>query len=124
MQTAPHPALQPALPARPPRGPREFRARSKARGHVADLEARLAITGEQTEAWAAFAETLRANARRMASVDDRAQQPFGALPDRLAALRSMTGAAAQLFAVLEAPQQRMAVELLPLCCLPRGISRA
>jgi hypothetical protein len=84
----------------------------------------LAITEEQAEAWAAFAATLRANARRMASVDGRAHQPFGALRDRLAALTSMTDAAAQLFAELEAPQQRKAIELLPLCCLPRGIPRA
>ena len=82
-----------------------------AEGYVAGLKAKLAITEAQAEAWAAFAETLSANARRMQTIDDSGSRPFGRLPDRLAALRSMRHAAARLFPALSAAQQRSAMHL-------------
>jgi hypothetical protein len=97
-------------------GPAGIRIRSGAESYLATLKAKLAITEAQTEAWAAFAESLWANRRRMGTVD----QPYGILQDRLAALASMRHAAAPLFAVLDAAQQRRAKELLPLCCLPQA----
>ena len=94
-----------------------------AESYVVGLKAKLAITEGQTEAWTAFAETLSANARRMRTIDDAGNQPFGRLPDRLAALRSMRHAAARLFPALGAAQQRSAMQLLPLCCLPNAAAR-
>ena len=94
------------------------RPRSDAADSIAVLEAELSISGSQIEAWAGFAETLSANARRLDSVDGRRDHPFGHLRDRLAALASMRRAAAVLFSVLDAAQQRRAMQLLPLCCLP------
>jgi hypothetical protein len=94
-----------------------------AENYVVGLKAKLAITEGQTQAWAAFAETLSANARRMRTIDDAGNQPFGRLPDRLAALRSMRRAAPGLFAVLSGSQKRSAMQLLPLCCLPNAAAR-
>jgi hypothetical protein len=94
------------------------RAASDAAGSTAGLEAQLSISESQMKAWAGFAETLSANARRLDGVDGAIDHPFGHLPDRLAALDSMRRAAAVLFSVLDAAQQRRAMQLLPLCCLP------
>jgi hypothetical protein len=100
--------------------PAALRLRCAAESYVAELKAKLSITEGQIEAWSEFAEALSANGRRMQSVDDGDRdQPFGPLQDRLAALGSMWHAAAELFAVLGTSQQLRAVQLLPLCCLPR-----
>lgn len=87
--------------------------------HVASLRARLVITERQSPAWAVFAATLSANSRRLQDVGDE-DQPFGLVEDRLAALSSMRHAAAALFPLLSAAQQRRALQLLPLCCLPQS----
>jgi hypothetical protein len=96
-----------------------MRLRPGAEKYVAHLKAELSIGRDQTEAWAAFAEALSENSRRMCSSNDGGDVPFGALSDRLAALDSMRRAAKQLFAVLRPAQRRTAVQLLPLCCLPQ-----
>ena len=56
--------------------------------YIADLEARLRITESQSEAWAAFVDTLQANRERMQSAACESA-PFGATADRLAALGAM-----------------------------------
>lgn len=94
------------------------RAPTDAAGSIAGLEAELSISESQMKAWAGFAETLSANARRLDSVDGTIDHPFGRLPARLAALHSMRRAAAVLFSVLDGAQQHRAMQLLPLCCLP------
>jgi hypothetical protein len=99
--------------------PARRRVRFVAPGYVASLQAQLAISKGQLQAWAAFAATLSANRRRMQRVDDE-DQPFGLIEDRLAALGSMRHAAAELFPVLSADQQCKALQLLPLCCLPQS----
>jgi hypothetical protein len=111
-----------AIPLRDPAA-RKFhaaanRGRSDSAGSVAGLEAELSISESQMKAWAGFAETLSANARRLDSVDGGRDHPFGCLPARLMALHSMRRAAAVLFSVLDPAQQRRAMQLLPLCCLP------
>jgi hypothetical protein len=111
-----------AIPLRNPAA-RKFRAaanrgQSDAAGSIAGLEAELSISERQMKAWAGFAETLSANARRLDSVDGARDHPFGRLPARLAALKSMRQAAAVLFSALDAAQQHRAMQLLPLCCLP------
>ncbi len=100
--------------------PAARRVRSGADDYVAGLEAQLAISESQLQAWAGFAAALSANGRRMRSDNDEEDQPFGPLRDRLAALRSMRHAAAELFPVLSAAQQCRARQLLPLCCLPQA----
>ena len=112
-----------AMPLRDPAA-RKFRAAAKrgqsdAAGSIAGLEAELSISESQMKAWAGFAETLSANARRLDSVDGARDHPFGRLPARLAALKSMRQAAAVLFSLLDDAQQRKAAQLLPLCCLPK-----
>ena len=97
--------------------PARRRVRSGAMCYVASLKAQLAITEDQLGAWAEFAATLSANSRRMQRTDDE-DQPFGLLEDRLIAQGSMRRAAEELFPVLRAEQQRKALHLLPLCCLP------
>jgi hypothetical protein len=94
--------------------------RSSSKRYVANLEAKLALTERQMGAWELFAECLRANRDRMQAFDDRTEQPFGPLEDRLAALDAMQRAATELFAVLDTLQQQTATQLLPLCCLPRA----
>ena len=111
-----------AMPIRDPAA-RKFhaaanRGRSDAAGGIAGLEAELSISESQMKAWAGFAETLTANARRLDGVDGARDHPFGRLPARLAALHAMRRAAAVLFSVLDAAQQHRAMQLLPLCCLP------
>jgi hypothetical protein len=83
------------------------------------MKIQLAITEDQLQAWVEFAATLSANGRRMHCTDDE-DQPFGPVEDRLAALGSMRRAAGELFSVLRADQQRKALLLLPLCCLPQS----
>ena len=100
--------------------PRAGRVRSGAERYVAGLRAALAITEDQMEAWTAFAESLWANRQRMGTGDYAESLPYGALEDRLTALASMRHAAAELFAVLDAAQQRKALLSLPLCCLPQA----
>jgi hypothetical protein len=82
------------------------------------LQAALAITQDQMEAWTAFAERLWANRRRVESGECAEGLPYGALEDRLRALASMRHAAVELCTVLDTDQQRRALQLLPLCCLP------
>jgi hypothetical protein len=111
-----------AIPLRNPAA-RKFlaaarRGRPDAAGSIAGLEAELSISESQMMAWAGFAETLSANARRLDGVNGTKDHPFGRLPARLAALHSMRRAAAVLFTVLDAAQQHRAMQLLPLCCLP------
>jgi hypothetical protein len=101
-----------------PAGARRLRAR--AGSNAVGLEATLSIDKSQMKAWAAFAETLAANARRLDDADGRNEHPFGELQGRLAALQSMRQAAAVLYSVLDAAQQRKAMHVLPLCCLPRA----
>jgi hypothetical protein len=95
------------------------RPRSGAESHIAGLEAKLSIVAGQMEAWRAFADTLSANGHRMQSDSNHSHEPFGSLPDRLAALGSMRRAAERLFGLLHPAQQRVAAQSLPLCCLPR-----
>lgn len=96
----------------------ERRAPLDSIGSIAGLETELSISESQMRAWAGFAETLSANARRLDDVDGVRDHPFGRLPDRLAALASMRRAAAVLFSALDTAQQCRAMQLLPLCCLP------
>jgi hypothetical protein len=96
------------------------RARSDAAGYVATLKTKLGITKDQLEAWAKFAATLSANRRRMQPTDDE-NEPFGLLQNRLAALRRMRQAAAELLLILEPAQQHKALQMLPLCCLARSV---
>ncbi|HZT47333.1 MAG TPA: Spy/CpxP family protein refolding chaperone [Hyphomicrobiaceae bacterium] len=104
----------------PPRAPADF---------LADMEKALAITPRQAQAWEGFAATLESNACRMRSLPvageaslDALDLAFGTPKARLAALDSMRAAAADLFAVLSAAQQRTAARVLPLCCLPARLS--
>jgi hypothetical protein len=92
--------------------------------YVADLQAKLAIGEGQMQPWAAFAGTLSANGRRMRDGDCSGDDPFGPLPDRLAALASMRQATEQLFATLTPGQQCTAARILPLCCLPPTVGLA
>lgn len=103
------------------RHPAATRVRSGAESHLADLKVKLSITEAQMEGWAAFADALSANSRRMRSVDDDGDHPFGPLQDRLAALASMRHAAARLFTMLSAAQRCSAIQLLPLCCVPQAL---
>ena len=96
---------------------------SGAKNYVAGLQATLAITEHQMEPWTAFAQSLCANRRRMESEECAEDLPYGTLEDRLAALASMRHATAQLCGVLDTNQQRKALQLLPLCCLPREATR-
>lgn len=86
------------------------------------LRAKLAITDGQMEAWAAYADVLSANDRRVRTLDDSDDQPFGSLQDRLAPLASMRQAAAVLLSVLDEGQQQRAMPLLPLCCMPIALA--
>lgn len=93
-----------AIPARnatpAPFRPAPRRLRSGAETYIAGLEAKLSIGPDQMEAWRAFADTLSRKACRMHSDRDHSDEPFGPLPDRLAALASMRRAADRLFGVL------------------------
>ena len=89
--------------------------------HVADLQTRLGIAGHQLAAWGRFADSLYANRHRMQAFDEEADRPFGNLEDRLAARDAMMRAAADLYTVLGSTQQRIAAQLLPLCCLPHAV---
>jgi hypothetical protein len=116
-------SLQPVVSARPlatcrPVLPAASRLGSGCESYEASLRRKLSISEDQMDAWAIFAATLWANHRRLADIGTGAQEPFGALENRLAALRSMRDAAAQLFAVLGSAQKTRAMQLLPLCCLP------
>lgn len=108
------PAHRAALPA-PVTQPR-----SGAETYVAGLKDKHSIGPEQMGLWSAFAEALSSNDRRMRSNANNGDEPFGALPDRLAALESMRQAAEQLFGVLGPTQRGVAAQVLPLCCLPRA----
>jgi hypothetical protein len=88
------------------------------RGYINNLKDVLSITEPQMEAWTTFAEVLRSNRRRLE--DAGADQPYGALEHRLAALRCMRSSAAKLFALLDPVQQKLAMRHLPLCCLPKA----
>jgi hypothetical protein len=84
--------------------------------HVESLRTRLSITAAQMYAWTPFAEALSANRRRLHA--GTTEEPFGRLEDQLAALDGMRQSAKQLFSVLNPSQRRVAIKLLPLCCLP------
>lgn len=90
------------------------------RDYVDMLKSMLAITEIQLESWKSFAETLYANRQRMESSETE-DQPFGALEDRLVAIRRMRSSAAELFALLDRTQQDVAERHLPLCCLPQAV---
>jgi hypothetical protein len=92
--------------------------RSGVESYVAGLQAKLSISEGQTEALEAFADALSANGRRMQDGGTCGDEPFGSLADRLAALASMRRGAEQLFAALDPSQRRIAVRILPLCCVP------
>lgn len=100
--------------------PSAKRVGSGAERYVAGLQATLAITEDQMDVWTAVADSVWANRRRMESGECVEGVPFGALEDRLAALASMRQAAARLYITLDTDQQRKALQLLPLCCLPRA----
>jgi hypothetical protein len=91
------------------------------RDYVDGLEDVLSITEPQMEAWMSFAEALLGNRRRMESVE-AGDQPFGALEERLVALRRMRSSAAKLFPLLDPAQQNLAKRHLPLCCQPIAAS--
>jgi hypothetical protein len=116
-----------AIPARnatlAPFRPAARRRRSGTDTYVAGLEAKLSIGPDQMEAWGAFVDTLSANGCRMQSDGSHRHEPFGPLPDRLAALASMRCAAERLFGVLHPAQQCVAARELPLC-LPRTTALA
>jgi hypothetical protein len=114
MRTGTIPAADATMPVFP-----ATRPRSGAKRYLAGLEAKLCIGPNQIDAWSAVADALSANGRRMRSDTDSSYEPFGSLPDRLAALDSMRRAAERLFNVLHPAQQRVASQALPLCCLPR-----
>jgi hypothetical protein len=61
------------------------RSQSRAGTRVVSVETALSIGANQMRAWAAFAETLAANARRLDDVDGRKEHPFGQIQARLAA---------------------------------------
>jgi hypothetical protein len=84
---------------------------------VRHLQAKLVISDGQMVQWELFVDSLRANRRRMQD-DDTTDRPFGPLEDRVAARDAMRQAATQLFTVLDTAQQRTAMQLLPLCCVP------
>ena len=98
---------------------RPFALRS-GRDHVDKLKILLAITEAQMEAWTSFADTLYANRQRMECTEAE-DQPFGALEDRLVAIRRMRSSAAELFVLLGPTQQDLAKRHLPLCCLPKAV---
>ena len=108
---------QPSASFRPSTAQASAPRRSGAQRAVDGLKTQLGITARQAEAWTGFADTLWANAGRMRDMG-AADQPFGALQDRLAALADMRRATAELFAVLSPVQRHRAQKLLPLCCLP------
>jgi hypothetical protein len=97
--------------------------RTGADRYVAELQTKLAIADHQRHAWLLFAASLFANRWRMQAFDDVTDLPFGCLEDRLAARDGMTRAAADLLAVLDSVQRRIAGQLLPLCCLPGAVAR-
>jgi hypothetical protein len=110
-----------AIPARMmARPPRTTPVAMPARGFISDLKHYLCVTEDQLGAWSSFAETLRANTRRMQNVTNAGHQAFGAREDRLAALESMRAAAAHLFLTLDPTQRNRALQCLPLCCLPQA----
>lgn len=90
--------------------------------YLVGLRRELGIMSTQSSPWETFAETLRANGRRMGGCATRAVDEcdalFGELRDRLAAVASMKVAATALCAVLTPEQRRKAEQILPLCCLP------
>jgi hypothetical protein len=97
---------------------------SGAGSYVARLKGELSIGPDQLVAWAAFADALMANGRRIRGDSNCGDEPFGSLSDRLAALACMRHAAERLFRVLHPAQQRVAARTLPLCCLPRPTALA
>jgi hypothetical protein len=96
------------------------RPRFSVQSHVESLRTRLSITAAQMHAWTPFAEALSANRRRL-DAHAGADEPFGRLEDRLAALDSMRQSAEQLFSILDPSQRSRAIRLLPLCCLPPAL---
>lgn len=91
---------------------------------VDGLRRELGITAAQCGAWESFADSLRANGKRMGTGLDanvQARDPidaaFGPCQERLAALSAMRIAASGLLAVLTPSQREKAEHLLPLCCL-------
>jgi hypothetical protein len=99
------------------------RDRGAGRGrYLVELRRELGITSIQSNPWETFADTLRANARRMSGCAtgavDECDALFGVLHDRMAAVSSMKAAAKALYAVLTTEQRRKAEQVLPLCCLP------
>jgi hypothetical protein len=78
---------------------------------------RLSIAPGQAQAWRAFVDALSVNKRRMRADNAGGESPFGPLAHRLDALASMQRAAQQLFAILDPTQRRVAMQVLPLCCL-------
>jgi hypothetical protein len=118
MERLPLVAIQSVTSIQSKRDFEETPVRARSERYIADLQAKLAITERQMDAWKLFAGSLRANQRRMQAFEGDTEQPFGALQDRLSALDTMRQAAAELFAILDSAQHRAASRLLPLCCLP------
>jgi hypothetical protein len=92
--------------------------------YVDGLRLELGITAAQSGAWERFADSLRANRKRMGTrqhadvgTRDPADTAFGPCQERLAALGAMRIATSQLLAVLTTSQRQKAEQLLPLCCL-------
>ena len=85
---------------------------------VAGLRAELIITPDQSHAWERFAAALMSNRERIEAVMTTADEPFGSVDERLAALAQMRRSAAMLLEVLDPGQRRIAMQMLPLCCLP------
>ena len=92
--------------------------------YVDGLRLELGINAAQSAAWERFADSLRANRKRMGTrqhadvgTRDPADAVFGPCQERLAALGAMRIATSQLLAVLTTSQREKAEQLLPLCCL-------
>lgn len=112
--------------------PTKARTQAKGRAAIASLKVALSIDHEQVDAWEAFADCLRNNAKRinhrpqhagpavegcLSTTPDDLDLAFGTEKSRLEDLGAMRSAAKRLYDVLKAGQRQVADQLLPLCCL-------
>ena len=96
-----------------------------AEGRVAFLKAELAITDAQKSVWGAYAEAIKGNLKNMQGMwqtmktifeaktpADRLDAQIAAMDSRLAALKEIKPALANLYAALSAEQRKKADEVL------------